>query len=43
LIRNYGKDKINLEKAKEITQFYSRKARDKVDVKFKIKKVEKFG
>jgi len=38
LIRNYKKTKIPkkiLEKAKELTKYYSTKARDKIDVKFK--------
>jgi tRNA U34 2-thiouridine synthase MnmA/TrmU len=40
LIRNYQKGKISekiLEKAKELTKYYSKKARDKKDVKFKVK------
>lgn len=40
LIRNYSKAKIPekiIEKAKSLTQYYSTKARDKKDVKFKIK------
>jgi len=39
LIRNYGKSKISqkvLKEAKELTKFYSKKAREKRDVKFKV-------
>jgi len=39
LIRNYGKGKISkgiLQEAKNLTKLYSKKARDKEDVKFKI-------
>lgn len=39
LIRNYGKGKISkeiLQEAKSLTKFYSKRARDKEDVKFKI-------
>ncbi len=39
LVRNYGNKKISknvLDKAKELTQHYSTKARDKDDVKFRI-------
>jgi len=41
LIRNYGKGKIKkeiLEKAKVLTKFYSKKAREKEDVEFEIVK-----
>lgn len=40
LIRNYGKTKIfspALKKAKSLTRYYSTKARDKKDLKFKVK------
>ena len=42
LIRNYGEKKISklaIEKAKELTKYYSTKARGKADVKFSIKQV----
>jgi len=43
LIRNYGKGEIGksvLEKAKSLTKFYSKKARNKRDVKFEIIKMK---
>jgi tRNA U34 2-thiouridine synthase MnmA/TrmU len=42
LIRNYGEKKISklaIEKAKELTKYYSTKARGKADAKFSIKQV----